>query len=268
MRTGLVTYTQDGSCTLPDGVLAIEAMQNGLSRFSGGYEYVGLLERVSFTRDDEGHTLAVLVPREDYDHAVLGGVVQTALFAFLLLFFAVACCLYFTRRYLRPVYEDMKRLQAETPSKAQMSFYDFDPLSDAITAREETHKAIVISLEDEKESLQSQYDETQNLLEVAQADAHSLAARRRDELDPAAYQLFLREYRKFSDKQRQVIDDMVDGLSPQESADRLSYQKSTIYSYRRDVYDRLNITGRDKLQQLRLRVALLRQDLETGDVEM
>lgn len=72
--------------------------------------------------------------------------------------------------------------------------------------------------------------------------------------------MFLLEYRKLSDKQRLIIDDMVDGLSPQESADHLKYQKSTVYSYRRDIYDRLHITGKDKLQQLRLRVALLRQN--------
>ncbi len=257
---GLVTYTKDGSCTLPGETLSIREMRGGLIHFSGGgYDFVGKLEQVSFTKGGS-HTLAVLIPKEDYDRTVLGGVVQTALFAFLLLFFAVACCAYFTRRYLKPVYEDMKRLQAATPDKAQMSFDDFNPLSEVITTREETHRALVISLEGEKETLQSQFAETQSQLEVAQADAKQLATRRRGELDPADYEMFLLEYRKLSDKQRLIIDDMVDGLSPQESADHLKYQKSTVYSYRRDIYDKLNITGKDKLQQLRLRVALLRQE--------
>ena len=251
VSAGLVTYTKDGSCTLPDCTLFVRELRGELLRFSGGgFDFVGKAEQVSLVKGSgDTHTLAVLIPRADYNRAVLGGMVQTALFAFLLLFFAVACCVYFARRYLRPVYEDMKRLQAEAPDKAQMSFDDFEPLNAAIT-----------TLEGERESLQSQYAETQSQLMAAQADARELATRRRDELDPGVYEMFLREYQKFTDKQQRILDDMVDGLSPQESADHLNYQKSTVYSYRRDIYEKLNITGKDKLQQLRLRVAMLRQE--------
>ncbi len=247
---GLVTYTQDGSCTLPDGLLSVRELNSGILLFSGGgYEFVGEMEQITFANgDDTGHTLAVLIPKEDYDRTVLGGMAQTALFAFLLTFFAVVCCLYFARRFLKPVYEDMKRLQTEAPD-IEMTFDDFAPLSTAFT-----------TLAVEKESLQSQFAETQSQLETIQADAKHLATRRRGELDPADYEMFLQEYRKLTDKQRLIINDMVDGLSPQESADHLKYQKSTVYSYRRDIYDRLHITGKDKLQQLRLCIALLRQE--------
>ncbi len=262
VEQSLVTYTADGSCTLPDGALSVRKQGGGIWIFSGsGEEFIGKLEQLSFTKEDEAtHTLAVLMPKEDFDKALLGDVAQVAVFGFLLLFFVVACCIYFARRYLRPVYEDMKRLQTERPDEEQMTFDDFEPLTATITAREETHKALVTTLEGEKATLQSRYEQTQTQLEVVQADAKQLATRRKDELDPAAYEMFLLEYRKLSDKQRLIIDDMVDGLSPQESADHLKYQKSTVYSYRRDIYDRLHITGKDKLQQLRLRVALLRQN--------
>lgn len=109
---GLITYTKGGSCTLPNGSLSVRELSSGISLFSGsGYAFVGKMEQITFANgNDTGHTLAVLIPKEDYDRTVLGGMVQTALFTFLLVFFAVACCAFFTRRYLRPVYEDMKRL--------------------------------------------------------------------------------------------------------------------------------------------------------------
>lgn len=141
-------------------------------------------------------------------------------------------------------------------------FDDFSPLKDTITAREQRHKAVVTSLESEKESLQSQCDESRSRLELAQADARQLATRRRGELDPEDDEMFLREYRRFSEKQRLVLEDMVEGLTPQDSAEHLGYQKSTIYSYRRDIYDKLNFNGKDKLQQLRLRVSLMQQEDE------
>ncbi len=270
MDAGLVTYTKDGSCNLPRGTLSIRELSGELFHFSGsGYDFVGKMEQMRFAKgSSDGHTLAVLIPKEDYDRAVFGGMVQTALFAFLLLFFAVACCAIFARRFLKPVYEDMKRLQADTPDKAQMTFGDFDPLSEAISTLEgekQDAQAKAQRLLGEKTALQSQYAETQSQLELVQADARQLATRRRGELDPADYEMFLLEYRKLTNKQRLIIDDMVDGLSPQESADHLKYQKSTVYSYRRDIYDKLNITGKDKLQQLRLRVALLRQEMQETD---
>lgn len=260
--TALITYTRDGSCTLPDGALSVKKQSGGLISVSGGdFDFVGKSEQVSLLQSDNRvHRLTVLIPGEDYRQEALGSAVQTALFAFLLLFFAVACCIYFARRYLQPVYADMKRLQSAAPDRGALSFEDFEPLTDAITAREATHRAQVDTLEGEKESLENRFAETQSQLEEVQADARQLATRRRDELDPAEYALFRSEYDKLTEKQRLVIDDMVDGLSPQESAEHLQYQKSTIYSYRRDIYEKLNINGKDKLQQLRLRVALLRQE--------
>lgn len=260
LDAGLVTYTKDGSCNLPKGTLSVREMGGELLHFSGsGYDFVGKMEQVGFTKgENAGHTLAVLIPKEDYDRAVFDGMVQTALFAFLLLFFAAACCIIFARRYLRPVYADLKRLHALEGDR--MAFDDFKSVSAAFTAREAEHRAHVTTLVSEKESLQSRYEETQNRLELARGNARQLAGRRRDELDPADYEMFLLEYRRFSEKQKLVLKDMVAGLTPQESADHLNYQKSTIYSYRRDIYDKLNITGRDKLQQLRLRAALLQRE--------
>lgn len=261
---GLVTYTKDGSCTLPQGPLNSRELSGELRSFSGGgYAYVGRMMQIDLAGGDgDCHTLAVLIPKEDYDRAVFRDVLETAVFVFLLVFFVLACCSWFARRYLKPVHADIKRLETDAPDGAQMSFDDFSPLTATITAREQRHKAIVTSLESEKESLQSQCDESRSRLELAQADARQLATRRRGELDPADYEMFLREYRRFSEKQRLVLEDMVEGLTPQDSAEHLGYQKSTIYSYRRDIYDKLNISGKDKLQQLRLRVSLMRQEDE------
>ena len=258
---GLVTYTKDGSCNLPKSALSVREMGSDLYRFSGGgYDFVGKLEQVSFTGGDGGHTLAVLIPKEDYDRAVLGGAVQTALFAFLLVFFAVACCLYFARRFLKPVYADMKRLQAEAPDKAQMTFDDFRPISEAITAREETHKALVTTLEEEKEELQSQFDETQSRLEVVQADAKQLAEKRKGEIDPDIYELFVKGYQELSDSEKEVFESMLAGISPRVFAEQTGRVLSTVYTHRKNIYKRLGISGTNRIQQLRTCVALMQQE--------
>ena len=48
-------------------------------------------------------------------------------------------------------------------------------------------------------------------MEQAEADAKRLAQRRKSEIDPEEYQLFLSAYQKLGPEARTVIDAMVDG---------------------------------------------------------
>lgn len=59
---------------------------------------------------------------------------------------------------------------------------------------------------------------------------------------------------------RAVIDAMVDGISVQVLAEQLGKKMSTVYSYRRDIYEKVGIQGENKLQQLRVRVSLMRRE--------
>lgn len=257
---GLVTYTKDGSCNLPKGTLSVREMSSNLLNFSGSdYDFVGKLEHVSFTKGDDGHTLAVLIPKENYDRAVFGGIVQTALIAFLLLFFATACCLYFARRFLNPVYEDMKRLQTETPDESQMTFDDFKPLSETITAREETHKAQVATLEGEKASLQSRCDETQSRLESVQWDAKDLADKQKDRIDPDLYCQFKEHLNSLTKAERRIYDAYISGMDFPEIAATFTAKESTLRSQTQSVYRKLGVNS---LSLLRRYAALMHQEQE------
>lgn len=48
-----------------------------------------------------------------------------------------------------------------------------------------------------------------------------------------------------------MIDAMVDGISVQVLAEQLGKKMSTVYSYRRDIYEKVGIQGENKLQLLR-----------------
>lgn len=256
---GLVTYTRDGSCTLPSGTLTVRALNESITLFSGdGYDFVGKAEQITFARgDDTGHTIAVLIPKEDYDRAVFGGVAQAAVFAFLLVFFAVACCAVFARRFLKPVYEDMKHLQSEEPDRAQMTFDDFDPLTKTIAARQETHNAIVSSLTHEKESLQSRFEETQSRLESARRDARELADRQRDQIDPEVFRQFKEHLANLTNAERRIYDAYISGMDFPQIAATFSARESTLRSQTQSVYRKLGVNS---LALLRRYAALMRQE--------
>lgn len=67
-------------------------------------------------------------------------------------------------------------------------------------------------------------------------------------------------YQKLGPEARTVIDAMVDGISVQVLAEQLGKKMSTVYSYRRDIYEKVGIQGENKLQQLRVRVSLMRRE--------
>lgn len=259
---GLVTYTKDGSCNLPTGTLSTHEMSGELLHFSGsGYEFVGKLEQVSFTKGDSGgHTLAILIPKEDYDSAVLGGMVQTALFAFLLLFFAVACCVIFARRFLKPVYEDMKRLQTKAPDKEQMVFDDFDPLTRTISTLEDEKQdaqAQAQRLLGEKTALQSQFAETQSQLESAQRDVKDLADKQKDKIDPDIFSQFKENLDRLTKAERRIYDAYISGMDFPEIAATFTAKESTLRSQTQSVYKKLGVNS---LVLLRRYAALLRQE--------
>ena len=262
---GLTSFIKDGSCTLPSGALSTRTLSGDLILFSGsGYDFVGMMQQVSFAKgDSNGHTLAVLTPKEDYDRAVFGGIVQAVLFAFLMVFVAVACCAIFVRRFLKPVYEDMRHLQSEKPDRAQMTFDDFAPLTKTIAAREESHKALITALENEKESFRNQYKETQSQLETVQTNATELAKKRKDEIDPDSFALFVKGYQNLTDSEKEVLESMLEGVSPREFAQQTGRELSTVYTHRKNIYSRLSISGTNRIQQLRTCMALMRQEWQS-----
>ena len=97
-------------------------------------------------------------------------------------------------------------------------------------------------------------------MEQVEANAKRLAQKRKDEIDPEEYHVFLSSYQKLGAESRAVIDAMVDGVSAQVLAEQLGKKMSTVYSYRRDIYGKVGIQGENKLQQLRVRVSLMRRE--------
>ena len=72
--------------------------------------------------------------------------------------------------------------------------------------------------------------------------------------------MFLASYEKLEPESRIVVDAMADGISAQELSERLGKKVSTVYSYRRDIYEKVGIQGQNKLQRLRICVTLMRRE--------
>ena len=248
---GLLAYPANGFCFVPDELLTEKPLQEGLTSYTGAeLSFVGLSQPfMAADGDVEPHILTVLIPKSDYANLLLKSRLEIGGLLMLLGFFGGACCLFYTRRYFRPILEDIDHVTEIGGDEGQPFFEELLPLSTKLRDHEQT----ITDLETEKQDLQGQ-------MEQVEANAKRLAQKRKDEIDPEEYHVFLSSYQKLGAESRAVIDAMVDGVSAQVLAEQLGKKMSTVYSYRRDIYEKVGIQGENKLQQLRVRVSLMRRE--------
>lgn len=258
VQRGLLTYPTGDFCFVPDELLEKKSLRGGLSAFVGTeLSFVGISEPFTVAAGDEApHDLTVLIPKSDYDRALLKSRLEAAGVLMLLLFFAVSCCLFYTRRYLRPILRDIERLKDESGG-TQMTFDELQPVS----ARLRSHEQTITVLETEKldlqgqvEHMQSQVVDTQEQLDDSLAEIRRLAYLGKKELDPADYQKFLEGYAKLSSKELEICAALAKGLSARQCAEQTGNALSTIDTYRKRVYGK---TGIHRVRQLQLCVALM-----------
>ena len=266
IQKGLLTYPAGGFCFVPDELLAEKSLRGGLSAFVGTeLSFVGISEPFTVAAGDEApHDLTVLIPKSDYDRALLKSRLEAAGVLMLLLFFAVSCCLFYTRRYLRPILRDIERLKDESGG-TQMTFDELQPVS----ARLRSHEQTITVLETEKldlqgqvEHMQSQVVDTQEQLDDSLAEIRRLAYLGKKELDPADYQKFLEGYAKLSSKELEICAALAKGLSARQCAEQTGNALSTIDTYRKRIYGKTNI---HRVRQLRLCYALMQLEQAEQD---
>ena len=266
VQRGLLTYPTGDFCFVPDELLEKRSLRGGLSAFVGTeLSFVGISEPFTVAAGDEASPdLTVLIPKSDYDRALLKSRLEAAGVLMLLLFFAVSCCLFYTRRYLRPILRDIERLKDESGG-TQMTFDELQPVS----ARLRSHEQTITVLETEKldlqgqvEHMQSQVVDTQEQLDDSLAEIRRLAYLGKKELDPADYQKFLEGYAKLSSKELEICAALAKGLSARQCAEQTGNALSTIDTYRKRVYEKTNI---HRVRQLRLCYALMQLEQAEQD---
>lgn len=258
IQKGLLTYPAGGFCFVPDELLAEKSLRGGLSAFVGTeLSFVGISEPFTVAAGDEApHDLTVLIPKSDYDRALLKSRLEAAGVLMLLLFFAVSCCLFYTRRYLRPILRDIERLKDESGG-TQMTFDELQPVSARLRSHEQTITVLEterLDLQGQVEHMQSQVVDTQEQLDDSLAEIRRLAYLGKKELDPADYQKFLEGYAKLSSKELEICAALAKGLSARQCAEQTGNALSTIDTYRKRVYGKTNI---HRVRQLRLCYALM-----------
>lgn len=276
VQRGLLTYPTGDFCFVPDELLEKRSLRGGLTAFVGSeLSFVGISEPFTVAVGDEApHDLTVLISKTAYDRAMLKSVIEIAALLTLLVFFAVGCCLFYTRRYFRPILEDIDHVTVAGGEKGKPIFEELLPISEKMRSHEEAVTVLKAERQDaqdraeqllgEKLGLEEQVEGMQGQLDDSLAEIRRLAHLGKKELKPADYDKFLKGYAKLSTKELEICEALVSGLSTRQCAEQIGCASSTVDTYRKRVYEK---TGIHKVRQLQLCVALMRTEQQESETQ-
>ena len=274
VQRGLLTYPTGDFCFVPDELLEKRSLRGGLTAFAGSeLSFVGISEPFTVAVGDEApHDLTVLISKAAYDRAMLKSVIEIAALLTLLVFSAVGCCLFYTRRYLRPILEDIDRVTVAGGEKGKPIFEELLPISEKMRSHEEAVTVLKAERQDAQDraeqllgenlGLQEQVEGMQGQLDDSLAEIRRLAHLGKKELKPDDYDKFLKGYAKLSTKELEICAALAKGLSARQCAEQTGNALSTIDTYRKRVYGKTNI---HRVRQLRLCYALMQLEQAEQD---
>ena len=147
---GLSCGISQGYYFQPQGVLQTEEKSDGLWSFTGASDsYIGVSKTISLTPDGDDYTLAVMIPRQDLNRAVLKSNLQMFLLILLLLFFGGVCCVYLSRRFLSPLLKDLEQIKTGNRSGINSNLSEIDDLFAYLDHQDQAHEEMLEHLTQE-----------------------------------------------------------------------------------------------------------------------
>lgn len=264
-ENGLSCGVSNGYYFAPKGTLVKKDLGSGLSLFSGdANSYIGVAREIFISCRDQTITAAVLIPQEDYNHAVFKSNMQTALLVLLLLFFTLVCCFYFSRRFISPVLKSLDKIKSENRSGEISNIVEIDDLFAFLAEQDREHERDLAALTQEKQDAQSEKEQLQDALEraqekyeSAQAEIARLAYARKQEVDPADYERFLHGMGTLTPTERRIFAYYLSGKSVKDILTIASIKESTLRYHNKNIYSKLGVNS---LKQLLRYAALMRSD--------
>lgn len=111
----------------------------------------------------------------------------------------------------------------------------------------------------EKEQLQTEFEKAQTEFASAQAEIARLAYSRKQEVDPANYQLFLEGVEKLTRTERKIYDYYLSGKTVKEILEIADIKESTLRYHNQNIYGKLGVNS---LKQLLRYASLMNQASE------
>ena len=279
---GLSCGVSSGYYRAPAGILRAADTDDGLTCFTGdGISYVGVSRSLALTPNNSPYAIAMMMLKSDYDREVTKTALQNIVLWSLLLFFAVSCCIFFSRRYLSPILKGLEQIKSDKRAEAQSPIPEINDLFVFLAEQDRKHEESLDALTQEKQTMQSEnirlqskfeqaqvayqkaqaeYDKAQEDLSAAKQELDRLSYSRKTEIDPDDYQAFLDGVQMLTKAEREIFEWYLVGKTANEILELAGIKQGTLKFHNHNILGKLGVSSRKQM----LRYAALMKQQEQG----
>ncbi|MBQ8276347.1 MAG: hypothetical protein IJZ02_06980 [Clostridia bacterium] len=248
---------------------AVIGTKGGLTHFKDEqFSYLGITRSIPLSPGEKPHLLAVMIPKPDYDRALLKNLLQIALLTLLLIVFTVSFSRYFSRRFLSPLLAALEQIKSDKRSETQSDIPEILDLIEYLQRQEREHGEAIsalemrnmeseerhIRLQAEYETallafrrVEEEYSAARDDLLRAQAKMDRLAYSRKTEIDPDDYQTFLDGLQTLTEAERNIFEYYLAGKSAKEILAITGIKESTLKYHNHNLLGKLGVSSRKQM---------------------
>ena len=261
---GFTTGVLDGYYMPVSGMLELRKFGGGLRLLEGDNErFVGISHSVKITPNNDPYVLTVMMPKADYDREYSRGIVQNTVLWTLLIVLALNCCLFFSRRFLKPILRDLEAIKSEKREEISSSVTEINDLvaylaeqdrqneitqsmleKSMLHAREETRR-----LYDEYSDTKAAFEQAEARYRAAEAELDRLARAGKAAVDPEEYQIFLEGLETLTPTERKIYNYYLNGKTVKEIVEISQIKESTLRFHNKNIYSKLGVHSLKQLLQ-------------------
>ncbi len=222
----------------PKGMLNVNDLGGGLVTLEGESSFVAKTKESRVCGSD--YLLVVAYPKQEYTSSVCKSIASASLLVLILVGAATGICIFFSKRFLRPVIKSIEQIRKQEFPNANSEYEEIDDLFAFLDAQDKQR-------EQETKKLQEKCDEQDNLISKNQTDIQRLAYSRKNEICPDDYEMFKIGLKTLTKTEKQVFSLYLEGKSGEEIMEILHIQKGTLKYHNHNILNKLGVQSRKQM---------------------
>lgn len=206
------------------------------------------------------HTVAVMLPEEQYTLYINDELTKTAVLLVLVAILSIVISILLSRRYIKPLLNSLGQIKAKR-FESDICIPEIKDLVLFLAEQDRINEEELNQLRREKMDAVTAANELQSKFNETAKQNERLAYSRKNEIDPYDYENFKNGLAMLTAKEKEVFDFYMQGKTVKEIMVFLGLQESTVRFHNKNIYAKLGVHS---LKQLLRYAAVLKQEEDTN----
>lgn len=229
-RSGYSPYKND--------VFTIEA-QSHFTYFKGEeFDFIGKCKEVQI--GSTTHVIAAMIPKAQYDLFIKNEQLKLIGLMIIIVISTIVISLFVSKKYVDPIIKGVEQIKNSDNESISTGIFEIDDLFAFLEQKDKDYEEKIQRLNDEKDSIQSQYDQVQSYVSY-------ITNEKMPEVDKDLFQMFVEGINTLTPKEKEIFDLYLQGKKAKEIMEILCINQNTVKYHNKNIYSKLGINSRKQL---------------------